>query len=110
MVCNVAAWEPREEGDAMSTRKPVLPTIPFASCEAWLEGYRATLGRTLAQARQEGLWHLGRLFGRGHRRRPGSRRTKGNRGKVRKLIDEGRMKPASLREVERASTDGRWEQ
>ena len=43
-------------------------------------------------------------------RRSGSRRTKGNRGKVRKLIEEGRMKPASLREVERASTDGRWEQ
>jgi uncharacterized protein YdeI (YjbR/CyaY-like superfamily) len=41
--------------------------------------------------------------------RPGSRRTKGNRGKVRKLIGQGRMKPASLREVERASTDGRWE-
>jgi uncharacterized protein YdeI (YjbR/CyaY-like superfamily) len=31
----------------MSTRKPVLPTIPLASCEAWLEGYRAT---------SDGLW------------------------------------------------------
>jgi uncharacterized protein YdeI (YjbR/CyaY-like superfamily) len=26
-----------------------------------------------------------------------------------KLIEEGRMKPAGLREVERAKADGRWE-
>ena len=36
--------------------------------------------------------------------------VEGNRGKVRKLIEEGRMKPAGLREVERAKAEGRWEQ
>jgi uncharacterized protein YdeI (YjbR/CyaY-like superfamily) len=29
---------------------------------------------------------------------------------VSKLIEEGRMKPAGLREVERAKADGRWEE
>jgi uncharacterized protein YdeI (YjbR/CyaY-like superfamily) len=43
-------------------------------------------------------------------RRPKSKWSKGNRGKVRKLIEEGRMKPAGLREVERAKAEGRWEQ
>jgi uncharacterized protein YdeI (YjbR/CyaY-like superfamily) len=43
-------------------------------------------------------------------RRPKSQWSKGNRGKVRKLIEEGRMKPAGLREVERAKAEGRWEQ
>jgi uncharacterized protein YdeI (YjbR/CyaY-like superfamily) len=40
-------------------------------------------------------------------RRPKSKWSKGNRGKVRKLIEEGRMKPAGLREVERANPEGR---
>jgi uncharacterized protein YdeI (YjbR/CyaY-like superfamily) len=43
-------------------------------------------------------------------RRPRSKWSKGNRGKVRKLIEEGRMKPTGLREVERAKAEGRWEQ
>ena len=43
-------------------------------------------------------------------RRPRSKWSKSNRGKVRKLIEEGRMKPAGLREVERAKAEGRWEE
>ncbi len=43
-------------------------------------------------------------------RRPKSKWSKVNRGKVSKLIEEGRMKPAGLREVERAKADGRWEE
>ncbi len=42
-------------------------------------------------------------------RRPRSKWSKVNRAKVMKLIEEGRMKPAGLREVERAKADGRWE-
>jgi uncharacterized protein YdeI (YjbR/CyaY-like superfamily) len=42
-------------------------------------------------------------------RRPRSKWSKRNRAKVTKLIEEGRMKPAGLREVERAKADGRWE-
>ena len=72
------------------------------------EAIDAALGYGWVESQAAGFDDLHRLL-RCTRRRPGSRRTKGNRGKVRKLIEEGRMKPASLREVERASTDGRWE-
>jgi len=43
-------------------------------------------------------------------RRPGSKWSKVNRVEVSKLIEEGRMKPAGLREVERAKADGCWEE
>jgi uncharacterized protein YdeI (YjbR/CyaY-like superfamily) len=41
-------------------------------------------------------------------RRPRSKWSKVNRVKVSKLIEAGRMKPAGLREVERAKAKGRW--
>ena len=40
-------------------------------------------------------------------RRSRSRWSKRNRGKVRKLFEEGRMKHGGLREVEGAKADGR---
>lgn len=42
-------------------------------------------------------------------RRPRSRWSKVNRGKVEALIAAGRMREAGLAEVERAKADGRWE-
>ena len=42
-------------------------------------------------------------------RRPRSKWSKRKRAKATKLIEEGRMKPAGLQEVERANADGRWE-
>jgi uncharacterized protein YdeI (YjbR/CyaY-like superfamily) len=42
-------------------------------------------------------------------RRPRGRWSKINREKVEALIDEGRMRPAGLAEVEAAKADGRWE-
>ena len=42
-------------------------------------------------------------------RRPRSTWSKVNRQHVQRLIDEGRMQEAGLREVEKAKTDGRWE-
>jgi uncharacterized protein YdeI (YjbR/CyaY-like superfamily) len=42
-------------------------------------------------------------------RRRGSKWSKVNREKVEALIEGGRMRPAGLREVERAKEDGRWE-
>ena len=42
-------------------------------------------------------------------RRPRSTWSKVNRQKVAKLIEEGRMRPAGLAEVERAKADGRWD-
>lgn len=41
-------------------------------------------------------------------RRPRSKWSKINRGKVERLISDGRMKPAGLAEIERAKADGRW--
>ena len=42
-------------------------------------------------------------------RRPRSKWSKINRVKVAELIEQGRMQPAGLREVERAQADGRWD-
>ena len=42
-------------------------------------------------------------------RRARSTWSKVNRQKVAKLIEEGRMRPAGLAEVERAKADGRWD-
>ena len=42
-------------------------------------------------------------------RKAGSKWSGGNRGKATRLIEEGRMRPAGLREVERARADGRWD-
>jgi uncharacterized protein YdeI (YjbR/CyaY-like superfamily) len=43
-------------------------------------------------------------------RRARSTWSKINRGKAERLIAEGRMRPAGLREVERARADGRWDE
>ena len=42
-------------------------------------------------------------------RRPRSKWSKVNRKKAMELIERGVMKPAGLREVERAKADGRWD-
>jgi uncharacterized protein YdeI (YjbR/CyaY-like superfamily) len=42
-------------------------------------------------------------------RKSRSRWSKINRARAQDLIDNGKMKPAGLREVERAKADGRWE-
>jgi len=123
----------------MTTRKPELPIISFASREAWemwLEEHHATsdglwlrlakkgsglesvsLAETLdvalcygwidsqADSFDDQHWLL-----RFTPRRPRSKWSKVNRVKVSKLIEDGRMKPAGLREVERAKAEGRWEE
>lgn len=42
-------------------------------------------------------------------RGPRSKWSQRNRGVALRMIDEGRMHPAGMREVERARADGRWE-
>ena len=122
----------------MTTRKPDLPVIPFVSRDAWeewLEEHHATsdglwlriakkdsgiesvsfaeaLGVALcygwidsqANSFDEQYW-LQRFTP----RRPRSKWSMRNRARATKLIEEGRMKPAGQREVERARADGRWE-
>lgn len=122
----------------MSTRKPELPIIPFASrnaWEVWLEERAATseglwlkLAKkgsgidtvSFAEALEVALCY-GWIDARSARfddrfwllrftpRWPKSKWSKGNRGKLMRLIEEGRMRPAGLREVERSKADGRWE-
>ena len=122
----------------MTTRKSELPIIPFASREAWetwLEEHHATsdglwlkLAKkgsgletvSLAEALDVALCYgwidsQADSFDDQHwllrftPRRPRSKWSKVNRVKVSRLIEDGRMKPAGLREVERAKAEGRWE-
>jgi uncharacterized protein YdeI (YjbR/CyaY-like superfamily) len=120
------------------TAKPDLPIIPFASRDAWgawLEGQHATSdGLWLKLAKKySGLetvthdqaveialcygWIDGQVrsldedyyLQRFTPRRPRSKWSKINRQKATKLIERGEMKPAGLREVERAKAEGRWD-
>ena len=117
---------------------PALPMIPFASqeaWEAWLEEHHATSDGlwlkiakkgagletvSYAEALEAALcygWIDGQKASFDDRywlqrftpRRPRSKWSKVNRKKATELIEEGRMKPAGLREVERAKADGRWD-
>lgn len=120
------------------TSRPALPIVPFASreaWEAWLEEHHATSDGLWLKIAKKGSgietvsfaealdialcygWIDGQrdrfdghyFLQRFTPRRPRSKWSKVNVGKVTKLIEEGRMKPAGLREVERAKADGRWE-
>jgi uncharacterized protein YdeI (YjbR/CyaY-like superfamily) len=122
----------------MTTKKPELPVIPFASSdawEAWLEGHHATSQGlwlkfakkgsgietvTYDQAVEIALcygWIDGQVsrfdedyyLQRFTPRRSRSKWSKINRQKVTELIERGEMKAAGLREVERAKADGRWD-
>jgi uncharacterized protein YdeI (YjbR/CyaY-like superfamily) len=111
----------------MTRRKPELPIIPFASRQAWetwLEEHHASSdGLWLKFAKKDSgietvsfaeALDLAHCYGwidsqadsfddeywlvRFTPRRSKSKWSKVNRGKVSKLIEEGRMKPAGLRE------------
>jgi uncharacterized protein YdeI (YjbR/CyaY-like superfamily) len=114
-----------------------LPTIPFASAaewEAWLEAnHAASAGVWIKMAKKDtGIesvrypevlesalcfgWIDGRREALDERyflqrytpRRARSRWSRINREKAQLLIEEGRMRPSGLAEVERAKADGRW--
>ena len=78
------------------------PTVSYAEaievalCHGWIDGQKRAL--------DEHYW-LQRFTA----RRPSSPWSKINREKATALIEAGRMKPAGMREVERARADGRWE-
>ena len=121
----------------MTTRAD-LPVMPFATRDAWaawLEEQHATSDGlwlkfakkgsgldsvTYAEAVEVALCY-GWIDGQARKfdedyylqrftpRRARSRWSKINRRKATELIESGEMKPAGLREVERARADGRWE-
>ncbi len=121
----------------MST-KTDLPIIPFASRDAWkawFEEHHATSGGLWLKIAKKGSgietlsyaealdvalcygWIDGQKASFDERywlqrftpRRPRSKWSKVNRQKATELIERGEMKPAGLREVERAKADGRWD-
>ena len=70
--------------------------IEVALCYGWIDGQARSL--------DDQHWLL-----RFTPRRPASRWSKVNRERATALIEAGRMRPAGLREVERAKKDGRWD-
>ena len=67
-----------------------------ALCHGWIDGQRKS---------DDATYFLQRFTPRTAR----STWSKINREKVLKLIDEGRMQPAGLAEIDRAKADGRWD-
>jgi uncharacterized protein YdeI (YjbR/CyaY-like superfamily) len=70
--------------------------VEVALCFGWIDGQKNKL---------DDEWWLQRFTP----RKQGSRWSKINCARVATLIEQGRMRPAGLAEVERARSDGRWE-
>ncbi|OAH12663.1 YdeI/OmpD-associated family protein [Streptomyces jeddahensis] len=70
--------------------------LDVALCFGWIDGQRK---------REDDTYFLQRYCP----RRPRSAWSQINREKVRVLTERGLMRPAGLREVERAKADGRWD-
>lgn len=83
--------------------KPKAPSythaLDIALCYGWIDGIKKK-----APSKQNEFW-LQKFTA----RRPGSRWSKLNTEKVKLLIQEGKMKPPGLQEVDSAKKDGRWE-
>ena len=120
------------------TAKPDLPIISFASRDAWgmwlARNHATSTGLWLKVAKKgSGIdtvtydqaveialcygWIDGQVrsfdedyyLQRFTPRRPRSKWSKINRQRAAALIERGEMKPAGMREVERAKADGRWD-
>ncbi len=70
--------------------------VEVALCYGWIDGQGGSY---------DDHWWLQR-FG---PRRPRSKWSKINRARATELIERGEMRPAGLRQVERAKQDGRWD-
>jgi uncharacterized protein YdeI (YjbR/CyaY-like superfamily) len=82
-------------GDGIeSVRHP--EAVEVALCFGWIDGRREAL---------DDRYFLQRFTP----RRARSNWSRINRGRVERLIAQGRMRPAGLAEVARAQADGRWE-
>ena len=82
---------------ASGVRTTAYPEVlDVAICFGWIDGQRRPLDDT---------YFLQRFTPR--RRR--SKWSQVNRDKATRLIEEGRMRPAGMAEVERARADGRWD-
>jgi uncharacterized protein YdeI (YjbR/CyaY-like superfamily) len=70
--------------------------LDIAISYGWIDGQRKAL---------DGTHFLQKFTPRG----PRSKWSKINRDKATRMIENGQMKPAGMREVERAKADGRWD-
>ena len=86
----------------MAKKATGIPTVTYAEaldvalCYGWIDGQRK---------RVDEQWFIQRFTP----RRARSNWSKVNRDKVERLIADGKMQPAGLREIERAKEDGRWD-
>jgi uncharacterized protein YdeI (YjbR/CyaY-like superfamily) len=83
----------RESGLATVTYAEALE---IALCFGWIDGQKDSVDE---------VWWLQRFTP----RRPRSRWSKVNTEKVAALIEQGRMRPPGLAEIEKAKADGRWD-
>jgi uncharacterized protein YdeI (YjbR/CyaY-like superfamily) len=108
---NRAAWEAwleRHGAEAeevwvrLAKKSSGLPSVTYAEavegalCYGWIDGQAKGLDEH---------WHLQRFTP----RRVRSNWSKLNRARAEALIQRGEMRPAGLREIERARADGRWD-
>lgn len=70
--------------------------LDVALCYGWIDGQKAKF---------DDEWWLQRFTP----RRPRSKWSKINQGKVAALTEQGRMRPPGQAEIDRAKADGRWE-
>lgn len=89
-------WIKFAKKDAAVTSVTYQEAVEVALCFGWIDGQSARL--------DDEYW-LQRFTP----RRPRSPWSKINRERAERLVERGRMRPAGLREIERARADGRWD-
>ena len=90
-------WLKIAKKGAAGTTISYSDALDVALCHGWIDGQKGRL--------DDDYWRQ-----RFTPRKPGSNWSKINTERAAALIASGRMRPAGLREVERAQADGRWEQ
>jgi uncharacterized protein YdeI (YjbR/CyaY-like superfamily) len=90
-------WLKIAKKGAAGTTISYSDALDVALCHGWIDGQKG---------RHDDDYWLQRFTP----RKPGSNWSKINTERAAALIASGRMRPAGLREVERAQADGRWEQ
>jgi len=90
------AWLKIAKKGSGATTLSFEQAIEVALCNGWIDGLRRGLDE---------VFFLQRFTP----RKPRSLWSKINVAKVERLIEAGRMRPAGVREVEAAKTDGRWQ-
>ncbi len=89
-------WLKLAKKDAQIASVTYAQAVELALCFGWIDGQKGAYDER---------WWLQRFTPRG----PRSRWSRINREKAQQLERAGRLRPAGLREVQRAGADGRWE-